>query len=224
MFRILSLKIITSIKTLLIDDCCHFSGTMASKRLDYDGPVEKTEDFSLQIVNGHYQLRCSHPINLRDVHCLLATEKTCKLHQGRPTMLSCRLMTKRVQFFPNGSIQILGGRMTRAVFYHLYVKIHHLLKTLNSAIHLTRWTTNNIVVHFSLKNCLKFDNVSCNKDLTYEPELFPALLVTKWPPVHVTLFPNGKGMITGIKRRQEAQAILQNLLLFLTDYVYLCRL
>ena len=78
-------------------------------------------------------------------------------------------------------------------------------------------------MYFTLQNHFKFDSLICNKDISYEPELFPALLIAKWAPVHVTLFPNGKGMITGIKRRQEAQQVLQQLSTYLNDYVYLRR-
>lgn len=55
----------------------------------------------------------------------------------------------------------------------------------------------------------------CTKDLSYEPELFPAALISKWQPAHVTLFPNGKGMITGVKSYDEAVTILQQLSSFI---------
>ena len=78
-------------------------------------------------------------------------------------------------------------------------------------------------MHFTLEKHFKFDTLICNKDVSYEPELFPALLIAKWAPVHVTLFPNGKGMITGIKRKEEAQQVLQELCAHLTSHVYYLR-
>lgn len=57
--------------------------------------------------------------------------------------------------------------------------------------------------------------MKCNKDFSFEPELFPAALISKWAPAHVTLFPNGKGLITGIKSKAEASFIINEIPSFL---------
>ena len=71
------------------------------------------------------------------------------------------------------------------------------------------WKVNNIVFHFDLKKYFKFNDCECNQFFSFEPELFPAALISKWHPAHVTLFMNGKGMITGIKDRDTALNILK---------------
>lgn len=53
--------------------------------------------------------------------------------------------------------------------------------------------------------------VRCDKDFSYEPELFPAALLSKWQPIHVTLFPNGKGNMSGVKNLSDVHSILRDI-------------
>ena len=53
--------------------------------------------------------------------------------------------------------------------------------------------------------------VRCSKDFSYEPELFPAALLSMWHPIHVTLFPNGKGNISGVKNLNDVYPILRTI-------------
>ena len=177
--------------------------------------TKMTTKARLRVVNGHYQLWCNETIDLRQLKTVIPNGA---LHLGRPTMLSCLIEGKRVQFFPNGTIQILAGGMTRHLFVQIFHVIYHRLKLCNASrtIHLSKWTVNNLVVHFNLYETFSFDNFVCNGQLSYEPELFPAVLISKWKSsAHVTLFPNGKGVITGIRRRSEAVTILNDILHFL---------
>ena len=181
-----------------------------------DNELEKVKA-SLRIVNGHYQLWCSHRIRLQQ---LITVINGGKFHVGRPTMVSCLIMEKRVQFFPNGSIQILAGGMTRILFYKIFHMIYHLLSVSNSVVmpmgsetfHLSRWIVNNIVIQFDLNDDFTFHQLMCNGKQSYEPEIFPAVLISKHESAHVTLFPNGKGIITGIRQRSKAMPILRNVL------------
>ena len=68
------------------------------------------------------------------------------------------------------------------------------------------------MIHFNLCEHLNFDKIICNKNFSYEPELFPALLISKWKSSHVTLFPNGSGIVTGIKNLSHAFSIIKELL------------
>ena len=52
--------------------------------------------------------------------------------------------------------------------------------------------------------------------MCYEPELFPAALISHWLPVHVAIFHNGKVIITGLKSEKQIEPILQSLI----DYVH----
>lgn len=69
-----------------------------------------------------------------------------------------------------------------------------------------------MVVYFELCSAFTFSGLLCNGRLSYEPELFPALLVTEKTNVHVTLFANGKGVVTGVRSALKAIEALQQIL------------
>ena len=186
-----------------------------SSNFEKSDEVEKLKS-SLRVANAHYQSCCNHPINLQRLSEVVG--KNGNLHQGRPTMLTCQLLLKRVIFFPNGTIQILGGGVTQHHLYYLRKKILELLKLstcARQAVDLTPWKVNNVVYQFNFHRRFDFKHIPCDQNFSYEPELFPAALISKWTPVHVTLFKNGKGMITGVKNEIQALTFLQLLLLFL---------
>ena len=178
---------------------------------------------SLQLVNAHYQLCLCQPINLQKLNEVMGMNG--KLYHGRPKMLSCKILMKRVQFFPSGTIQVLGGGMTPVLLKSLLQKICTLLRRCSMTIPQRKyyWIVNNAVYKFNLFQRFKFEHYNCNQYFSYEPELFPAAMISYWSPGHVTLFPNGKGMITGIKDRDTALSILDKLPTFLTDYAHHCR-
>ena len=179
---------------------------------------------SLRIVNGHYQLWLGRPINLQTLSEVVG--KNGRLHRGRPTMMSCRLLKKRVLFFPNGGVQVIGGGVTKTLLNHLLRKIDILLRlcSVTAPPCQLQWTVNNIVFQFNLHRRFKFDRYKCNKDFSFEPELFPAALISRWIPAHVTLFSNGRGMITGVKERSTAVELLRKLPAFLTEHANSCGL
>ena len=181
-----------------------------------EGADTENNDSSLRLINAHHQLRCNHRIDLQRLSELVG--ENGKLHRGRPTMLTCRITAKRVQFFPNGTVQVLGGGVTPFLLSHLRQKIYYLLHLCNfppRKIHLTQWTLNNAVYSFNLGKTFNFNYVCCDQFFSYEPELFPAALISKWAPIHVTLFPNGKGMITGSTSSVKANQILTDLPIYL---------
>ena len=132
-------------------------------------------------------------------------------------MLTCRIMAKRVQFFPSDTVQILGGNVTPSLLCRIHRKICHLLNlcNLNPLPQVTDWKVNNIVSSFNFKKKFHFKKMKCNKHFSFEPELFPAALISKWTPAHVTLFHNGKGMITGVKSEDDARHIIKEIPNFL---------
>ena len=78
-------------------------------------------------------------------------------------------------------------------------------------------TLDNLVISTQLTESFTFSNIrESNSDLCYEPELFPAALVSQWLPVHVAIFHNGKVIITGLKSEKQAHDILDSL----TNYVH----
>lgn len=54
--------------------------------------------------------------------------------------------------------------------------------------------------------------------MSYEPELFPALLIDYFKPVHATVFRNGKLIITGLKLEEEIPIFVNKLLHFFHKY------
>lgn len=194
--------------------------TNASETGSGDGWKERVS-LSMRVVNAHYQMRCSRRIDLQQ----LAKVVDGKLYRGRPTMLSCRMMGKRIQFFPNGTIQILGGGVTKSLLTTMTQMVSHLLSQCISMadFSLSPWTVNNIVFYFNLFQLFSVDHIMCSKDVSYEPELFPAILICKWQPAHITLFPNGRGMITGIKLPKQALDIVYCIPSFLQQHADLHR-
>lgn len=84
--------------------------------------------------------------------------------------------------------------------------------TTNGVTHVSSWIVNNLVVYFDLCSVFTFSNILCNGRISYEPELFPALLLSKRRNAHVTLFPNGKGIVTGVRHPAEAVDVLQDII------------
>lgn len=74
-----------------------------------------------------------------------------------------------------------------------------------------------MVISTQLSERVTFSNIhASNHDMCYEPELFPAALISHWLPVHVAIFHNGRVIITGLKSEQQADVILDSLI----DYVH----
>ena len=74
----------------------------------------------------------------------------------------------------------------------------------------------NLVLQCDLQRQFTFENMVINRDFYYNPEQFPAAVIRKWRPAHVTLFCNGKAMITGIKSFSEAHFLICALESFLS--------
>jgi len=182
------------------------------------GDMEK----SLHIINALYQARCGFPLNLQLLSNIVGERG--RHYRGRPTMLTCQILKKRVQFFPNGTIQVLGGDLTPHLLHYLTVKICILLRLCNYSLPEKNclFSVNNFVFHFHINHRLNFKQIPCDKDFSFEPELFPAALISKWSPCHVTLFPNGKAMLTGLKSREDALHILDALIAFLHHNDCIC--
>ena len=63
----------------------------------------------------------------------------------------------------------------------------------------------------------------CSDRMSYEPELFPALLLAKWPTARVTLFQNGKGIVTGVRHPRHAMDVIFEVLTALKDRIRVSR-
>lgn len=55
-----------------------------------------------------------------------------------------------------------------------------------------------------------------NSCLTFEPEIFPALLIDFLHPIHVAAFHNGKVILTGLKSESHIPIVIEKLIHFLS--------
>ena len=74
---------------------------------------------------------------------------------------------------------------------------------------------------FQFEKTFSFRIASCDRYFSYEPELFPAALISKWHPIHVTLFPNGKGNMSGVKSPHDIVPILEKIPTFVKSQLLL---
>lgn len=88
------------------------AATVAAEAMDED-----VVDASLRIINAQHQLLRSEKTDLQRLSELVGADG--KLHQCRPTMLSCRLMTKRVQFLTDTTSIITDLRVRNTWWLHL---------------------------------------------------------------------------------------------------------
>ena len=169
--------------------------------------------FAMDIVNRMRVMTGSTTIDLEGLHHLY--KDSSRLYRGRPEMLLLRMSNNRnVQLFRKGKIQILGAlseETTEQMTIECLSKVRQLLPNFQ----LTPATTANMVLRVAVPHTVTRKLTSSNSSVCYEPELFPAILLTNWAPVHVHVFHNGKALITGVKSLGEANFIYEDLLDFI---------
>ena len=80
---------------------------------------------------------------------------------------------------------------------------------------LSKWTVRNLVISSHLNKGISLSKTS-NYELSYEPELFPAMLISRWLPVHVAVFHTGKVIVTGLTSEMQVLPLLDAV----TDYLH----
>ena len=152
------------------------------------------------IVNVFYQMKAGGPL---DIHWIQWLITDAKLYTGRPTMLTWKTEEgRRVQFFPNGTIQLMG-KLTEEQAMALHDKVQTLLE-----MDISKPVIRNIVLCVKFSQRVTFTNIPSNKDINYNPELFPAAMVTRWHPAHISLFRSGSAIVTGVKSMAAARQIM----------------
>ena len=186
---------------------------------------------SLKIVNSMYDTDLGVRINLIDAyrHLKKTTNWSFNLYRCRPHMLVIYLppFNRNVQLFANGKIQALG-RLSPSVARSmiLLVSIHllpHMWPMTSSTLALVTLNLLNMVICIQLSRRVllnRFSNLTCHRYACYEPELFPALRIHRWLPIHVNVFANGRCVITGLTNRScvDLVIILSKVLRFLKFY------
>ena len=124
-------------------------------------------DTSLKLINVHYQTTCNRRIDLVRLNEIVGCNG--KFHRGRPYMIACQIMKKRVLFFPNGTIQLLGGNINPPLLHQISSRVLCLLRQYNSAMppRPLQWKVNNMVFQFDLRSLMNFSNSVCNKYFSY---------------------------------------------------------
>ena len=191
----------------------------------------------IRIVNAMYDVDLQSTIDLVKLKRELTTTKamTCKLYHGRPQMLLVYLPSWRrnIQIFHCGKIQVMG-RLSPSDAHSMITSVLPLLPLPNTnpaniSVMMEPAMTpaitvnlRNIVVFVHLTMRVKLNNfpysIGCGGAF-YEPELFPALQINKWLPVHVSVFHSGKCVITGLTDLQhQLNPLLTNLVNFLNAF------
>ena len=163
-------------------------------------------------------------IDLEEVHTCIPQSTFLK---GRPRMVVIKLTNGRnIQIFQNGKIQLLGAISNSVALqmkYELQQKLTPILEKmqiLNRQVTISEWKVTNLVVSVDIKHRLKLTNViSSSYDMSYEPEIFPALLIKRLKPIHIAAFHSGKLILTGLKSVSQIPFILEQLLPMLLPYM-----
>ena len=139
-----------------------------------------------------------------------------KLYTGRPEMLLILMSNGRnVQLFRKGTIQILGA-ITDQEAHDMLSECLQLLRQVRKmrtcGLLTQQLTIKNLVLKFHFKTTIHLNRIqNSNHKICYDATVFPAAMVTKWSPAYVSLFPDGKVILTGVKTLDAALSILSDL-------------
>ena len=186
---------------------------------------------ALRIVNAMYDMDLGRAIDLSEAYRHLTTTVTgckCKLYRGRPQMLLVYLPLYRrnIQLFPSGKIQVLGRVFpsdARSMITCVCTHLRPLLLPQPPPPKPMTLTLRNLVIDARLNRRVmisRFPHSAGCRDAFYEPELFPALQINKWLPIHVAVFATGRCVITGLTNPTSTNlsSVLCDLLSFLNSY------
>ena len=123
---------------------------------------------------------------------------------------------RNLQIFPSGCVQILGRISHFEALSMSYEILCHLQK-LYPQIQMPKMTLKNLVVSVQLEKMIPLHRLKhSSSKCSYEPELFPAALISRYHPVHIATFHTGQCVITGLKSIKQAQRIVRKLSSYLS--------
>ena len=169
-----------------------------------------------RVINAMRDMALSENLDLELLHRHLTGSK---YHRGRPQMLVVTMTNGRnLQLFRRGKIQILGN-ISHSDAHWMCYDILQQIKTYYPNLKMTTLTLRNLVVSVQLKNRVALHKIrTSSNNLFYESELFPAALIRKWHPIHISLFHNGNCILTGLADIQQVSPIIDELVSFLSDH------
>ena len=167
-----------------------------------------------EVVNSMRQMTVTPGINLEEFHRRYGG----KIYLGRPEMIVNRLTNNRnIQAFRSGRIQILGG-ITMGEAERMVDEFVCKLKVIQPLTQASKLQTMNMVVKAKMNYPVRLRNIqSSDSESSYETEIFPALLISKWSPIHISLFHTGHYIVTGIKSEQCLRQVQHDLLSYLYE-------
>ena len=168
---------------------------------------------TVRVINCMREFRLNVCVNLQDVHTLFPHGK---FYRGRPKMLVINMSCGRnVQLFPNGCAQILGN-VSLSNAKSMSDELIHYLRQLYPHIQMGPLTLKNLVVSARLNAPVPLHRLKrSSSTLSYEPELFPAMLLRRYHPVHIAVFHTGRCIITGLHSVEQGQHIVHKLTKYL---------
>ena len=134
----------------------------------------------------------------------------------RPKLLVINMSCGRnIQLFPNGCAQVLGN-VSLSNAKSMSDELIHYLRQLYPHIQMGPLTLKNLVVSARLNAPVHLHRLKrSSSTLSYEPELFPAMLLRRYHPVHIAVFHTGRCIITGLHSVEQGQRIVHKLTKYL---------
>ncbi len=145
----------------------------------------------MEVVNRVFRGRLSHPPDylVLEAMCFLQNIPY-KIHRGRPTMFCVKFKPKQTAlFFSSGRFRVMGQLTLEMV--------KDLMRSYLSCLDIVELTLQTTTVKFRVKPVTPDFVNQHHEDLIYEPELFPAIRVIRWPSMHVNLFHSGAVVVLG---------------------------
>ena len=175
---------------------------------------------TVRTVNCMREARLGRRIDLERLHREIPKGK---LYRGRPQMLVVPTASGRnLQVFASGVIQIMGNVTHRTSLAMRDELLRH-LRRLHPQLPTPTLTLKNLVACAQLTNTVPLHRIKqSSANATYEPELFPALLLRRFAPIHVAVFHTGKCVLTGLQSLDQARDIMNVLSLYLENTSSLC--
>ena len=118
---------------------------------------------AMSIINVFWQMKAAEPL---DLEWLQWSITDAKLYNGRPHMLSWKSEFGRVQFFPNGTIQLMGN-IDESQAMKLYPIIRNLVD-----MEVTLPSIRNMVLRVKLSRRQTLSSIPSNGDISCNSELF----------------------------------------------------
>jgi TATA-box binding protein (TBP) (component of TFIID and TFIIIB) len=168
----------------------------------------------LEIVNTVWAGKTGFPIELCWLQEILRTHPLIsKIHfQNYSCIKQLKVMLHAkatILFFKSGSFRIMGKIDD--------LDAHSILHTLLSefCIHVPNIVLQTMTVlsknNFSINLSKLYESFQCNKHVIYEPEIFSAVQLKQYNPIHVNIFISGCVLILGVKDLCFANKILDEI-------------